>query len=395
MFEKGSNFRVLLKLRFFADVGLEFGHRPQQMMRKNNVIDASQHSIRFTKLPNMMSPTAPAVSPVPKYDPEVIGGDTCDLGQCCMNPCGWLFTKVLAPLLPTTTTAASQLLAQKAPLLFYFVVTYGVWDIILYFVYPLVDTAPNVPAYHKTIGYFVLLFCILSWLVACNVSPGSITKESLHRYDNYPYDNVLFKSKICPTLRIRKLARSKYDRYSDSHVPRYDHYCAAIGQTVGEENYRFFLMFLIIHTGMCYYGFIMVARILWDAVLLEHGQNNLLKKSGLSLATALPRLVAIGFQDTFLTALLIFLVVVAGSLTYFLGFHVYILYAGMTTNEYYKWKDVAHERKLQKSGDEESGSTTSKAGMSKNIYDNGACSNINEVVFPRSLRKRKSGHHVQ
>jgi hypothetical protein len=151
---------------------------------------------------------------------------------------------------------------------------------------------------------------------------------------------------------------------------------------------------------MCYYGCTMLARILWGLVLLEPGRDALKKKAGLSVITALRRLVAIGFQDAFLTAVLILLAIVAGSLSYLLGFHLYLLCSGMTTNEYYKWKVVAKERRLRRKfdmKDEESGKTTqsNNESMPKNIYNLGVYQNVNEVLFPRSLRKQKSARHVQ
>ena len=76
---------------------------------------------------------------------------------------------------------------------------------------------------------------------------------------------------IGPTLAIRQLARSIYNRYnSGTHVPRWDHHCLSVTyinhQAVGECNYRYFLLFLVTRTSVCFYGAVVVLRWVWDQV---------------------------------------------------------------------------------------------------------------------------------
>ena len=59
----------------------------------------------------------------------------------------------------------------------------------------------------------------------------------------------------------KKVDRLKYD----ANVPRYDHFCGWVHNTIGEENYRWFLLFLTIHVVMCTYGAVV-------CMLLFHGE---------------------------------------------------------------------------------------------------------------------------
>lgn len=130
-------------------------------------------------------------------------------------------------------------------ILIYCTVVFGSWSVIFYYVYPWIDNSTHVSKNHKIIGYLVFGACVASWRLATSSSPGIITEENLHRYNHFPYDDILFvQGQTCPTTRILRPARSKFDRYKyHQNVPRFDHFCGWIQNTVGEENYRFFLLF--------------------------------------------------------------------------------------------------------------------------------------------------------
>jgi hypothetical protein len=194
---------------------------------------------------------------------------------------------------------------------------------------------------------------------------------------------------MCPTLNIRKLARSKYNRYSGTHVPRFDHHCFVLDQTVGEENYRFFLFFLAVHTCMCWYGSYVMGQVIF-------GEASKAAMTG--YASLQPGLTAIVLLNPRLTILLALLFACAIMLSGFLAFHCYIISIGVTTNEYYKWKELSikHEpRSKNGTKDEEAtpaGINIDAAGVRTtpgNSYNLGVLANIREVFSPRS-HKRKS-----
>ena len=209
---------------------------------------------------NMPSPSAPA------FDPEVLGGDTCDFCLCCLNPVGYFWNKATSSArrldrrgrVTTTTTTTTTL-----PELLYITGCYGGWTLIFLYTYPAIDASTNISSHHKIVGVMVWALCVLTWRWAKTISPGDITATTLSLYDNYPYDHILYiPHHICPTLAIRKLARSKYNRYSGTHVPRFDHHCPLLNhQAVGECNYRYFLLFLVTHRSECFYGAVVVLRL--------------------------------------------------------------------------------------------------------------------------------------
>lgn len=299
------------------------------------------------------------------------------------------------------TRSTVESLKQRVAQTLYYFVCFGSWAIIFIQAYPLIDESSTVSSYHKIIGYFVFAFCFASWRYARGTDPGNITEETLCKFDNYPYDGVLFRrDNICPTLHIRKLARSKYDRYTNKHIPRFDHFCGWLGVPIGEENYRFFLLFLMVHAGMCWYGLIATFRLLWGEVLKETSPFFAYLRNSSSFKGILLHAFAMAHTNGWLFYVIIIMGTMSVFLSLFLCFHFYILLNGMTTNEYFKWKEVADIVKSQQKsgvpqgqggngGDVEEAVACIRSGrMPQNIYDLGFFSNTMEVLRPRSMRTK-------
>mmetsp|Transcript_22110 Transcript_22110/g.29153 ORF Transcript_22110/g.29153 Transcript_22110/m.29153 type:complete len:387 (-) Transcript_22110:53-1213(-) len=338
-----------------------------------------------------------------------------------------------------------EILSKNFGRLLYIIFVYGSWIIIFTKGYPLLlsKNQSHVPLYHEQIGYIVFATCLASWVTASYVSPGNVTRETLHRYDNYPHDNLLFvEHQICQTLQIKKIARSKYDKYTHRHIPRFDHYCIWLKSPIGEENYRFFVLFLIVHAMTCCYGFSIVSRLFWGMML----------NSSLLTPTFMRQVIVLVYimvtEHIILACVNVFMFIMSVLLLAFLGFHLYIISNNMTTNEYFKWRKVwkwyeweskrqsqslssssgkailksevnvsssssvaiQHRSKIfdtvvaDGTHDEEvAGSTTlntrkdntentiiNPGTIPKNIYNLGIVQNVYEVIFPRSRRKLES-----
>ena len=150
----------------------------------------------------------------------------------------------------------------------YFFVVLGCWTVVFYYIYPWIDASQYVGSYHKYLGYVVFLACIGSWRLANKSSPGIITTKSFLRYDHYPYDNLMFvPNRRCDTTNLIRIPRSKFDRIKyNQNVPRYDHFCGWVFNTIGEENYRWFLLFLAVHVVMCLYGSAVCILLFWGEI---------------------------------------------------------------------------------------------------------------------------------
>ena len=371
------------------------------------------------------TPTA-ASAAIPDFSKESeVYDDACDFGQFMLNPCLYIFNSLMRCAKRMSLKSAlghlqkcDEIASAHVQQVIYCLAVFGSWSIVFIKVYPLCRQSSHLADYHTYIGYFVFLFCVGSWRFACGVDPGNITEQTLQKYDVYPYDDVLYTNKVCPTLKIRKLARSKYDKYSDWHIPRFDHFCGWLNQPVGELNYRWFLFFLLVHVGMCFYG---------TTVLYILLRGELEDESGFFQT----KLVMVAWKHVWIVVAMLLMLTMCFVLGAFFAFHLWLTAKNMTTNEYYKWKEIkawhkdataTYQRALRigairadggktmasgvtyyqirsksterdeekNSGDEGTDGIIINPGpMKKNAYDHGILTNFAEVLFPRALRKER------
>ena len=236
-------------------------------------------------------------------------------------------------------------LSDRILLLIYCTVVFGSWGVIFLYVYPWILSQSYVSHSHTIVGYFVFAACFFSWRYASNSSPGIITASNIHLYDKYPYDNLLFvANKTCPTRKIRKVARSKFDRHKyNENVARFDHFCGWIHNTVGAENYRWFLLFLFVHVCMCAYGTFVLSSLFLGVVIEER----LLEVTFFNRATGEEIRADKWIISQYLfahhtaeSAVLILMLVMSVGLAIFLGYHLGLTCKNMTTNESHKWGEV-------------------------------------------------------
>ncbi|CBN75224.1 conserved unknown protein [Ectocarpus siliculosus] len=224
--------------------------------------------------------------------------------------------------------------------------------------------------YHTATGYLVMAACIGSFVLACNVPPGSVRAPAAEGASNrrrrragegggaaapgrnagggrhaglYPHDGVVFVEGFCKTCQVAKPARSKHCRVCNVCVPRFDHHCAWLNQCVGEENYRIFLLFLIIHSSMLWYGTVLTYGILKSVVMKRklltarfyHKRSKTYVRGSYSVV-----LQYLMHHYGKLCGLLALSATMALVLTGFLSYHVYLLLKGTTTNESAKWGET-------------------------------------------------------
>lgn len=227
----------------------------------------------------------------------------------------------------------------------YLTIVLSAWTCMVIYGYPIIRNPSNtfISSYHCNVGYFVYALCLYTFYRACTVPAGNLTENTLEKYDNYAYDNVLYVPRICKTLSFRKVARSKFDRATNKHVPRFDHFCVWLNQPIGEENYRDFLLFLLVHCAMLCYGSYASARALWFVVKYE----GLLRVKFVNRATG--KTVAgsplvifryMAHSHAAIICLLVLSTIMGLVMIIFTLFHLWLCGRGMTTNEYFKWRDI-------------------------------------------------------
>ena len=129
---------------------------------------------------------------------------------------------------------------------------------------------PHLAEWHRYSAYAVMLGGYTIFLVASFADCGTVTAASVHRYSRVPFDNVLYKPKICRTCMVPRPARSKHCVICNKCVARFDHHCPWLNSCVGERNYRWFLLFLLYHSYLCAYAVYLHGLILYHLAIDVH-----------------------------------------------------------------------------------------------------------------------------
>ncbi|KAF3633009.1 putative protein S-acyltransferase 17 [Capsicum chinense] len=263
------------------------------------------------------------------------------------------------------------------------------------------------------VGGGILLFLLTSFSDPGTVNAGNVS----HYLSAYPYDNIIFSEKECPTCKIPKLSRSKHCRICDRCVARFDHHCGWMNNCIGEKNTRYFMAFLLWHFLLCLYGTVAIALVLAgrlkelrviDILTVYYG----FEKSFSSLAPH----VVVWLLDSYNTQILImvFLAIVSMLLAGFLAYHTKLCVTNTTTNETFKWQEYLSWKK--KVNEAKASAAALKASLGElnqekklpvskwkaffqrshleevevvknNIYDKGMLQNVVEIVVPLSTRR--------
>ncbi|KAG6611225.1 putative palmitoyltransferase [Phytophthora cinnamomi] len=153
--------------------------------------------------------------------------------------------------------------AQPAQQVFYLVLVVGGYSAFLF------SGLPHLPnellgEIHIYLSLVVVLGALHSFIVASMSSPGILLPQTLVYFDNYEFDNVLYRKRECPTCKTIKLPRSKHCSVCNKCVPRFDHHCGWLNTCIGECNHWVFLRFLMINVLLCGYGSYVLFAILFD-----------------------------------------------------------------------------------------------------------------------------------
>ena len=179
------------------------------------------------------------------------------------------------------------------------------------------------------------------------VKSSTITPYNHERHvRQYPYDHVLYRpGKFCRTCNFIKPARSKHCSLCKVCVAKQDHHCVWVMTCLGRDNYAYFLGLLFSLTLLLSWGAYLGHGILGNmlqqrSIRRSQGPDSRAHWSkGLNWSTYFarwswalaesPRLGAVGMLAMLTAPLALGLFI----------YHLYLIWAGMTTNESFKWSD--------------------------------------------------------
>ncbi|KAL8786655.1 MAG: hypothetical protein Q9213_002684 [Squamulea squamosa] len=180
------------------------------------------------------------------------------------------------------------------------------------------------------------------------LSKSSTINPSNHRHKmhSYPYDNVLFRpGQTCRTCNLLKPPRSKHCSVCNVCVAKHDHHCIWIMNCVGQDNISHFLCMLLSLSALLTYGAYLSFSIL-DKQLQQ--KVNARMEGGLGnkhWSTGVPwsRYAALWnwalAQDFRIGGIGLLALLTAPLAWAMFLYHVYLVWAGTTTNESSKWSE--------------------------------------------------------
>lgn len=178
------------------------------------------------------------------------------------------------------------------------------------------------------------------WL-ACAADPGFIGKDNMdYHMSLFPYDYANFHpGNVCRTCNMLKPARSKHCSLCKRCVAKSDHHCVFINSCVGYGNQHWFLLLLFTTGLLTSYGSLLGMYFLSmgmkqqypDLSLWPSWERGFIVFLG-SWSIALEGSVTLG--STTLLAIL-----TSPMVWGLLGYTLYHVYRGFTTNEALKWSD--------------------------------------------------------
>jgi hypothetical protein len=272
----------------------------------------------------------------------------------------------------------------------------------------------------KLTGSILLTLPYILLYKAAYTDPGFITPSNHPQaLTLYPYDFTLFHpGQTCRTCLLPKPARSKHCTICKRCISKLDHHCIFINNCVGYNNHHYFILLLlgtsILITYAAYVGSSLLSR-----EILKNLSSWTPLGSGYTWFEYL-NIWAWAMQEyTRIGAVTLLCILTAPLVWGLLSYHLYLIWAGTTTNESMKWSDwqaemndgFAFKRHRQK--DEREGKTSwpvesqqvlvrtsnglaprreegegewervwGLAGV-ENLYDLGGWDNLRDVFFKR------------
>ncbi|KAL2161897.1 hypothetical protein VTH06DRAFT_7682 [Thermothelomyces fergusii] len=243
---------------------------------------------------------------------------------------------------------------HPAVLIFFVVLLVGGEALYLPAAWPQLSTA------QKATGSVAMVLPYVFLYLSAASDPGAVTAANHGReMARYPYDFTLFHpGAACATCRRPKPARSKHCGVCGRCVARCDHHCIFINNCVGAANHRWFLLLLLSTACLTLYGGVLGLRLMTAQMRRRFPHWALLPwrargGRGMPLADWLV-VWGWGMQNggrgaggdgtggtggVWLAAVTLLALMLSPLVWALLGYHLWLVYCGTTTNESMKWSD--------------------------------------------------------
>ena len=209
-----------------------------------------------------------------------------------------------------------------------------------------------VPAALPSINHFhllpIIVACLLPYILTFNAvrSSSSVITPGNHKreLERYPYDSILYhENQVCRSCQFRKPARSKHCSICDVCVSKSDHHCVWLMNCVGKGNHVYFVGLMGALGVMLSYGSLLAFSILQNTLQVEHSRmspmhiNERSWSKGLSWIEFFDAWTSAISQDIRVGAIGLLASFTAPLSWAMFSYHIYLVWAGMTTNETAKW----------------------------------------------------------
>lgn len=155
---------------------------------------------------------------------------------------------------------------------------------------------------------------------------------------DYPFDHVLFRPQtVCRTCSLEKPARSKHCGFCGVCVAKCDHHCPWVNNCLGRGNYRYFLGLLLSIGVLEIYGAYLSYWLLRPYLKINHAHALFSRARLENLAHIF--VLAVDRGGISIAGVGLLAASTASLPLGLLAYHLYLIWAGMTTNESQKWSE--------------------------------------------------------
>ena len=199
---------------------------------------------------------------------------------------------------------------------------------------------PLLTTSHQVISVILVLLPYIFLWTAAATDPGYITPTNhTHQMTLYPYDFTIFHpGHECHTCHLLKPARSKHCSICKHCISKMDHHCIFINNCVGHSNQHWFILLLVTTAMLTTWGAYLGMSVLSDIVRRDLPAWSILGR-GFTWAQYFHVWAWTLQEETRLGAATLLALLTSPLVWGLLGYHIYLIWAGTTTNESSKWSD--------------------------------------------------------